>query len=83
MKHVVKCESLAAAVLCLGKIIDSSMESLSDLSKQGVTMKTLGSMMDDYNSLVDILKECKESECSNFTILPVKDVEVEEYGVEQ
>ena len=57
MKNVVKCESLAAAVLCLGKIIDSSMESLSDLAKQGVTMKTLVSLMDAHNSLVLILKE--------------------------
>ena len=75
MKKVIKCESLAVAILCLEKIIDTAMDSQDDLATNGISLKTVGSMMDDHNSLASILKECKESSCDKFVILPVSDAQ--------
>ena len=83
MNKVIKCESLAVATMCLEKTIEKGIRNLGSLLEEGVTLETLESMMQDYTSLVSILKECSENGCDKFSILPVKDIEVIDCGTKQ
>ena len=80
MNKVIKLESLAIACYCLQKTIDNAIENPPQVEG---AFKTTLSLMKDYNSLAAAIVELRDGGYNKFVILPVSDVEVEEYGVEQ
>ena len=80
MRNVIKLESLRVACFCLQKIIDDAIQNPPPVKD---AFKTTLSLMKDYNDLMSAVVEIHEGGYDKFVILPVSDVEVEEYGVEQ
>ena len=80
MTKVIKLESLAIACYCLQKIIDDALKNPPPV--EDALMTTIA-LMRDYNSLMSAVKEIHEAGYDKFTVLPVSDAEVEEYGTEQ
>lgn len=80
MKKVINLESLAIACYCLQKTIDNAIQNPPSVED---ALKTTFALMKDYNDLMSAVLEIHDGGYDKFVILPVSDVEVEEYGVEQ
>lgn len=76
MKNVINLESLAIACYCLQKAIDDAIKNPPQIKD---ALKTIFSLMGDFNSLMSAVKEVREAGCDKFVILPVSDAQAEEY----